>query len=80
MWGDDDNADVKRKRGPPPIPAPKMALPGHAASYNPPEEYLPTEEEKQKWEEMEPQDRPAPANPRLQTLRAASARRDRRAH
>lgn len=28
------------------IPAPKLKLPGHEESYNPPKEYLPTEEEK----------------------------------
>lgn len=27
------------------VPAPKLALPGHAESYNPPPEYLPSEEE-----------------------------------
>ena len=27
------------------IPAPRMKLPGHAESYNPPPEYLPSEEE-----------------------------------
>ena len=27
------------------IPAPKVRLPGHSESYNPPPEYLPTEEE-----------------------------------
>lgn len=27
------------------IPAPRMQLPGHAESYNPPPEYLPTQEE-----------------------------------
>lgn len=27
------------------IPAPKMKLPGHEESYNPPPEYLPTQEE-----------------------------------
>ena len=27
------------------IPAPRMKLPGHAESYNPPPEYLPTQEE-----------------------------------
>ena len=27
------------------IPAPKVKLPGHAESYNPPPEYLPTEDE-----------------------------------
>lgn len=28
------------------IPAPKLKLPGHEESYNPPPEYLPTEEER----------------------------------
>ena len=31
------------------IAAPKSKLPGHAASYNPPEEYLFSAEEKKKW-------------------------------
>ncbi|CAB3411226.1 unnamed protein product [Caenorhabditis bovis] len=39
------------------MPAPKMTLPTHAESYNPPEEYLFDEEEKKKWEEAEPEDR-----------------------
>ncbi|XP_046843555.1 ribosome biogenesis protein bop1-like isoform X2 [Xenia sp. Carnegie-2017] len=39
------------------IPAPKMKLPGHEESYNPPPEYLPTEEEIKAWEEMDPEDR-----------------------
>ncbi|KAI0080753.1 ribosome biogenesis protein ERB1 [Panus rudis PR-1116 ss-1] len=41
----------------PPLPAPKPRLPTHAESYNPPEEYLPTEEERKKWEETDPEDR-----------------------
>lgn len=36
------------------IPAPKPILPGHNESYNPPEEYLPTEEERQEWEVEHP--------------------------
>lgn len=32
------------------IPAAKPKLPGHGESYNPPKEYLPTEEERQAWE------------------------------
>lgn len=40
-----------------PPPAPKPRLPTHAESYNPPEEYLPTEEERKKWEETEKEDR-----------------------
>ncbi|EFB17015.1 hypothetical protein PANDA_011079, partial [Ailuropoda melanoleuca] len=39
------------------VPAPKLALPGHAESYNPPPEYLPSEEERLAWEQQEPGDR-----------------------
>lgn len=37
--------------------APKLAPPTHEESYNPPEEYLFTEEEKQKWLETAPSER-----------------------
>lgn len=40
------------------IAAPKITLPDHAESYNPPEEYLLTEEERAAWEAMDPEDRP----------------------
>eukprot|EP00300_Choanocystis_sp_HF-7_P020323 c20566_g1_i2.p1 GENE.c20566_g1_i2~~c20566_g1_i2.p1 ORF type:complete len:735 (+),score=149.69 c20566_g1_i2:35-2239(+) len=40
------------------IPAPKVKLPGHSESYNPPPEYLYTEAEKEAWETMDPEDRP----------------------
>nr|XP_034980505.1 ribosome biogenesis protein BOP1 [Zootoca vivipara] len=39
------------------VPAPKLPLPGHEESYNPPPEYLPTEEEKLAWEQQEPSER-----------------------
>lgn len=39
------------------LPAPKIPLPGHAESYNPPEEYLLTEEEKAAMEEQDPSER-----------------------
>uniref|UniRef100_A0A8D2IVH3 Ribosome biogenesis protein BOP1 n=1 Tax=Varanus komodoensis TaxID=61221 RepID=A0A8D2IVH3_VARKO len=39
------------------VPAPKLPLPGHEESYNPPPEYLPTEEEKLAWEEQEASER-----------------------
>ena len=39
------------------LPAPKIAPPTHDESYNPPAEYLPTEEEKKEWEENDPEDR-----------------------
>ena len=34
------------------IPAPKMRLPGHAESYNPPPEYVPNEQEKKRWQDQ----------------------------
>ncbi|KAG9112305.1 Ribosome biogenesis protein erb1, partial [Ceratobasidium sp. 392] len=42
---------------PAPLPAPKPAPPTTAESYNPPEEYLPTEEETTEFNETEKQDR-----------------------
>ncbi|KNZ74417.1 Ribosome biogenesis protein ERB1 [Termitomyces sp. J132] len=41
----------------PPLPAPKPRLPTNSESYNPPEEYLPTEEERKEWEAQDPEDR-----------------------
>ncbi|XP_067416237.1 ribosome biogenesis protein BOP1 [Emydura macquarii macquarii] len=35
------------------VPAPKLRLPGHEESYNPPPEYLLSEEEKLAWEQQE---------------------------
>lgn len=44
LWAQEDpNAVLGRHKMH--VPAPKLALPGHAESYNPPPEYLPTEEE-----------------------------------
>jgi len=42
---------------PPPLPAPKTALPTNSESYNPPEEYLPSAEERAAWEALDPEDR-----------------------
>jgi ribosome biogenesis protein ERB1 len=42
---------------PPPLPAPKRPLPTNSESYNPPEEYLPTEAERTEWEATDPEDR-----------------------
>ncbi|KAJ7499137.1 NUC169 domain-containing protein [Mycena latifolia] len=41
----------------PPLPAPKPRLPTNSESYNPPEEYLPTEAERAEWEALDPEDR-----------------------
>eukprot|EP01024_Parvocaulis_polyphysoides_P020621 TRINITY_DN19687_c0_g2_i2.p1 TRINITY_DN19687_c0_g2~~TRINITY_DN19687_c0_g2_i2.p1 ORF type:complete len:457 (-),score=123.79 TRINITY_DN19687_c0_g2_i2:20-1321(-) len=52
MWGDDNLASGENKTaaGLTYIPAPKPKLPGNEESYNPPKEFLPTEEEKTRWE------------------------------
>lgn len=39
------------------IPAPKLPPPTHDESYNPPPEYLPSPEEKEAWEQADPEDR-----------------------
>jgi ribosome biogenesis protein ERB1 len=39
------------------LPPPKMRLPGHEESYNPPAEYLWTEEEVQAWKDTSPEER-----------------------
>ena len=57
------------------IPAPKMVLPGHEESYNPPPEYLLTDEEKgkliEKEEDKDPEDRTEPFIPqKYQNLRS----------
>ncbi|KAG5437015.1 hypothetical protein PCANB_001291 [Pneumocystis canis] len=39
------------------IPAPKLPLPTHDESYNPPEEYLLSEDEIKKWNDTSPEDR-----------------------
>ncbi|KAJ3886353.1 NUC169 domain-containing protein [Lentinula edodes] len=51
IWGDSSSSNA------PPLPAPKPSLPTNSESYNPPEEYLPTEEDKRQWEETDPEDR-----------------------
>lgn len=42
---------------PPPLPAPKPRLPTNDESYNPPEEYLPTDAERKQWKETDKEDR-----------------------
>jgi len=58
IWSSDPigGGDVKPP-GTQHIPAPKLKLPEHDESYNPPPEYLPTEEEKKEWEELDEEDR-----------------------
>ena len=55
IWDEPPPDAAKARRR---LPAPKLALPGNAESYNPPSEYLFTDEERQTWERMDPSDRP----------------------
>lgn len=55
LWNDSDEPAADH---PMHIPAPKVAPPEHAESYNPPAEYVPTDKEKSEWEQMDPEDRP----------------------
>ncbi|XP_022668446.1 ribosome biogenesis protein bop1-A-like [Varroa destructor] len=56
IWKDEeDPALVRRLRSF--IPAPKLKLPGHEESYNPPEEYLFTPEEEAEWHNQDPEER-----------------------
>jgi ribosome biogenesis protein ERB1 len=58
MWKGDEEDLLNMRKGPQHIAPPKVPPPGHAESYRPPDEYLPTEEDLKKWEEMEVKDRP----------------------
>src|SRR5947207_14530831 len=46
------------------LPAPKLKLPHHDESNNPPAEYLPSDQERNDWESMDPEDRPKNYLPR----------------
>ncbi|GIQ82096.1 hypothetical protein KIPB_003178, partial [Kipferlia bialata] len=57
VWMDRDILDVAQmKRSY--LSAPGMRLPGHAESFNPPPEYIPTKKELAEWGEREEEDRP----------------------
>ena len=58
IWNDaEDETIAESKRLQFHLPAPKMPLPGHAESYNPPAEYILSEEELQRQEELDPTER-----------------------
>ena len=58
LWKGDEEDLLSMRKGPQHIAAPKLPPPGHAESYVPPDEYLPTPEDLEKWNDMEPADRP----------------------
>jgi ribosome biogenesis protein ERB1 len=56
------------------IAAPKLRLPEHLESYNPPREYLLDKEEEKAWKALDPEDRPHNFLPKLhESLRKVSA-------
>ncbi len=55
IWADADENDTRSPWAV--MAAPKLALPGHAESYNPPEEYLFNEQERKDWLDAEAEDR-----------------------
>ncbi|KAM3596728.1 uncharacterized protein V6R79_019460 [Siganus canaliculatus] len=62
LWAAEDTSILARHKMH--LPAPKTRLPGHHESYNPPPEYLFTDEEKALWEQQDPSDRKFPFIPR----------------
>uniref|UniRef100_A0A1A8NA56 Ribosome biogenesis protein BOP1 n=1 Tax=Nothobranchius rachovii TaxID=451742 RepID=A0A1A8NA56_9TELE len=61
LWASEDSSILAKHRMH--LPAPKIRLPGHEESYNPPPEYLFTDEEKALWEQQDPSDRKLPFIP-----------------
>lgn len=58
LWQGDEDDMLNMRKGPQQIAAPKLPPPGHAASYIPPDEYIPTEEELKQWKNLPPKDHP----------------------
>ncbi|KAA6423515.1 MAG: ribosome biogenesis BOP1 protein [Trebouxia sp. A1-2] len=58
LWADDGMATDRTATGLSYVPAPKTKLPGHEESYNPPREYLPSEEERNAQELLDDEDKP----------------------
>eukprot|EP00899_Mesostigma_viride_P002463 jgi/Mesvir1/12217/Mv00445-RA.1 len=76
MWDDDLHTSDKTGAGLAKIPAPKPQLPGHEESYNPPDEYVPTDEERAAMELMHPDDRPSVIPRKYTSMRAIPAYAD----
>ncbi|KAM9737364.1 ribosome biogenesis protein bop1 [Menidia menidia] len=62
LWANEDSSILARHKMH--LPAPKIRLPGHEESYNPPPEYLFTDEERALWEQQDPSDRKLPFVPK----------------
>jgi ribosome biogenesis protein ERB1 len=51
IWSSEESSNA------PQAPPPRKPLPTSSESYNPPPEYLPTDEERKNWEDADPEDR-----------------------
>jgi ribosome biogenesis protein ERB1 len=58
IWEDESVVTWQPRKMPKSIAAPKRDLPVHAESYNPPEEYLLDDKEKEEFEKLDEEDRP----------------------
>ncbi|KAL3697695.1 hypothetical protein R1sor_011771 [Riccia sorocarpa] len=76
LWGDDLQTADKTANGLAYIPPPKTKLPGHDESYNPPEEYIPTQEEINSYQLMYEEDRPKFIPQKFDSLRKVPAYAD----
>ncbi|KAK7256792.1 hypothetical protein RIF29_30281 [Crotalaria pallida] len=72
LWGDDSGLTEKANHLAY-IPAPKQKIPGHEESYNPPLEYIPTQEEINSYQLMYEEDRPKFIPKRFTSMRSIPA-------
>ncbi|XP_027339383.1 ribosome biogenesis protein BOP1 homolog [Abrus precatorius] len=72
LWGD-DSGSMEKANHLAYVPAPKQKLPGHEESYNPPLEYIPTQEEINSYQLMYEEDRPKFIPKRFTSLRSIPA-------
>ncbi|PKA45813.1 Ribosome biogenesis protein BOP1 like [Apostasia shenzhenica] len=73
LWGDDSTSAESKRQGLKYIPAPKPKLAGHEESYNPPVEYIPTQEEVNSYQLIYEEDRPKFIPRRYESLRSVPA-------
>ncbi|KAJ7520808.1 hypothetical protein O6H91_19G023800 [Diphasiastrum complanatum] len=76
LWGDDLRITENTANGLAYVPAPKTKLPGHEESYNPPFEYIPTQEEVNSYQLMYEEDRPKFLPRKFDSLRMVPAYAD----
>ncbi|KAK9927907.1 hypothetical protein M0R45_025070 [Rubus argutus] len=73
LWGDDSNSTEKDGNHLSYIPAPKPKLPGYEESFNPPLEFIPTQEEIDAYQLMYEEDRPKFIPKRFTSMRSIPA-------